>query len=122
MMKTNYCALVIAVLLLMSSTTRAADWPQWRGPHRDGVSQETGLLQEWPAEGPQLLWQAIDIGEGYSTPAVIGDRIYLISNKGMEDEYVQALGIKDGKEIWRQRIGNVGVNKGPQYPGSRAPR
>ncbi|HEY1598604.1 MAG TPA: PQQ-binding-like beta-propeller repeat protein [Pirellulales bacterium] len=119
-MKPNGSVLAILVLVLVSSVTRAADWPQWRGPHRDGISQETGLLQEWPAEGPSLAWQAIDIGEGYSTPAIVGDRIYLISNKGMEDEYVQALDTKEGKEVWRQRIGNVGPNKGPQYPGSRS--
>ena len=58
---------------------------------RNGISQETGLLKEWPAEGPKLLWQAIDIGDGYSTPSIEGKRLYLISNKGMEDEYVQCL-------------------------------
>lgn len=110
---------VLAVVILCSSLS-AADWPQWRGPDRNGISQETGLLQEWPADGPKLLWQAIDIGSGYSTPAIVGNRIYLISNKGMEDEYVQCLNVDDGKELWRTRIGNVGPNKGPQYPGSRS--
>jgi outer membrane protein assembly factor BamB len=119
-MKSNIIFLAFMALIQVSSIAGAADWPQWRGPHRDGISQEIGLLQEWPAEGPQLVWQAIDIGEGYSTPAVVGNRIYLISNKGMEDEYVQALDTKEGKEVWRQRIGNVGPNKGPQYPGSRS--
>lgn len=57
---------------------RAEDWPQWRGPHRDGISKETGLLKVWPAEGPKLLWQAKDLGEGYSTPSVVGNRIYVI--------------------------------------------
>ncbi len=113
-------SLAILGVVLSGSLLRAADWPQWRGPERNGVSQETGLLKDWPADGPKLVWQAIDIGSGYSTPAVVGDRIYLISNKGMEDEYVQALSATDGKEVWRSRIGNVGVNKGPQYPGSRS--
>jgi len=112
--------LFAAGFCLLSSTTHAADWPQWRGPERNGISQETGLLQEWPADGPKLLWQAIDIGDGYSTPAVVGNRLYLISNQGMENEYVQALDVADGKEVWRARIGNVGPNKGPQYPGSRS--
>ncbi len=110
----------IAVLCSFSSLAVAADWPQWRGPQRNGVSRETGLLREWPAEGPKLLWQRTDIGEGYSTPAVVGDRLYLLSNKGMDDEFVQALSIADGKQIWSTRIGKVGPNRGPQYPAARS--
>jgi outer membrane protein assembly factor BamB len=105
---------------LLALSAGAADWPQWRGPHRDGISQETGLLKAWPKGGPSLLWENKDIGYGFSTPAVAGDRLFLISNKGMDDEYVQALSAADGKQIWSRRIGKVGVNKGPQYPGSRS--
>jgi outer membrane protein assembly factor BamB len=112
------CVLTLTGLISLSAV--AADWPQWRGPHRDGISEETGLLKEWPKAGPKLLWQVKDIGSGYSTPAVAGDRIFLISNKGMDDEYVQALSTSDGKQIWSKHIGKVGVNKGPQYPGSRS--
>jgi outer membrane protein assembly factor BamB len=49
-----------------------------------------------------------DIGDGYSTPAVVGARIYLMSNRGMENEFVQALSTQDGKPIWTTRVGNVG--------------
>lgn len=112
--------LLVVVLSLASLTGLAADWPQWRGPNRDGISSETGLLQSWPEGGPKLLWQAKDIGDGYSTPAVVGDRLFLISNRGVENEFVQALSAKDGGEVWAQRIGNVGPNQGPQYPGSRS--
>ena len=52
-------------LLGMCSLASAADWPQWRGPERNGVSKESGLLQEWPAGGPKLLWQVKDIGERF---------------------------------------------------------
>ena len=85
-----------------------SDWPQWRGPQRNGISQERGLLKQWPAEGPKLLWQVNDIGDGYSTPAVVGTRIYLMSNRGMENEFVQALSTLDGKPVWTTRVGNVG--------------
>ncbi len=111
---------VVATSCLFVGAAQAADWPQWRGPERNGISPETGLLKEWPAAGPKLLWQAEGIGDGYSTPAVVGGRMYLISNQGMENEYLQALDVADGKEVWRTRIGNVGPNKGPQYPGSRS--
>ena len=86
--------------LLFSFVATASDWPQWRGPQRTGISQETGLLKEWPKDGPKLLWQISDIGEGYATPAVVGARLYLLSNRGMENESVEALSVKDGKKLW----------------------
>jgi outer membrane protein assembly factor BamB len=100
---------------------RAADWPQWRGPQRNGISAETGLLAEWPKEGPRLVWQIKDIGSGYSTPSVVGDRLYLLSSQGTNDEFVQALDAKDGKQVWSQRIGKVGnPNQQPNYPAARS--
>ena len=63
---------------------------QWRGPDRDGISKETGLLHEWPAAGPSLVWQLTDVGNGYSTPSIAEGRIYLLGNQGMDDEFVQA--------------------------------
>jgi outer membrane protein assembly factor BamB len=98
-----------------------SDWPQWRGPERDGTSQERGLLKQWPAGGPKLLWQVNDIGDGYSTPAVVGKRIYLMSNVGMENEFVQALSTENGKPVWTTRVGNVGnPNQNPSYPKARS--
>ena len=100
---------------------QAADWPQWRGPQRDGISAETGLLKEWPKEGPRLVWQVKDIDSGYSTPSVVGDRLYLLSNQGTNDEFVQALDAKDGKRLWSQRIGKVGnPDQQPNYPAARS--
>ena len=99
----------------------AADWPQWRGPNRDGHSQEKGLLKEWPADGPKLLWQVTDAGSGYSTPAVVGDRLYLLANEGLENEFVAALATRDGKRIWSTRLGNVGQPKqDPNMPAARS--
>ena len=63
--------------LVLALVAAASDWPQWRGPHRTGISQETGLLKEWPQGGPKLLWQMPDIGDGYATPAVAGSRCWL---------------------------------------------
>jgi outer membrane protein assembly factor BamB len=113
--------LAFGVTMLGLCVLLAASWPQWRGPKRDGISTEDGLLQQWPAEGPKLLWQLTDIGDGYSTPAVVGNRIYLLSNEGMDNEFVQALDVDDGQQIWEQRIGNVGLpDQEPKYPGSRS--
>jgi outer membrane protein assembly factor BamB len=98
-----------------------ADWPQFRGPQRSGVSQEQGLLKEWPKEGPKLVWQLKDIGDGYGAPAVVGERLYLISSKGLDNEFVQALSTRDGKQIWATTIGKVGnPDQKPPYPKARS--
>jgi outer membrane protein assembly factor BamB len=89
----------------------AADWPQWRGPQRNGVSSETGLRREWPKPGPRLVWQANDSGDGYSAPSVVGNRIYVLSSRGPDNEFVQALATKDGKPIWATTLGKVGNPK-----------
>ena len=107
---TAFCLCFSAVSVTRPANMAAStfDWPQWRGPERNGISKERGLLKQWPAEGPKLLWQVNDIGDGYSTPAVVGTRIYLMSNRGMENEFVQALSTQDGRTIWTTRVGNVG--------------
>jgi outer membrane protein assembly factor BamB len=109
---------VLAVCLLVLSAW-ADDWPQWRGPTRTGVSKETGLLKVWPKDGPKLLWKAKEIGGGFSTPAIVGDRIYLMADRAGE-EFLLALSVKDGEKVWSTPIGKVGPNKGPQYPGTRS--
>ena len=119
-MKIRWLTLAAVVLAGASLTSSADDWPQWRGPHRNGISEETGLLQNWPAGGPMLLWQVADLGGGYSTPSVVGDRIYLVNDKGNDNESVQALSTADGSIVWSTRIGKVGQNRGPQYPGARS--
>jgi outer membrane protein assembly factor BamB len=102
-------------------TEDSYDWPGWRGPDRNGISGETGLLQEWPAEGPKLLWQIQNAGDGFSTPAIVGSRIYMISNQGMENEYVAALSVEDGKTLWTTRLGNVGKpDQQPNFPMARS--
>jgi outer membrane protein assembly factor BamB len=95
------------------------DWPGWRGADRTGVSTETGLLQEWPESGPALLWKATDLGEGFSTPSIAGERVYLMGSKGGE-EYLVALDAKGGKQVWSTKVGPVGKDGPPSYPGPRS--
>jgi outer membrane protein assembly factor BamB len=112
---------VLSLSLAASFSSQANDWPQWRGPKRDGISEEKALFPEWVTNGPQLLWEVKDIGEGFSTPAVVGDRIYLLGNKGLEDEFVVALSIRDGSRIWSKTLGKVGEpNQQPAYPAARS--
>jgi outer membrane protein assembly factor BamB len=100
---------------------RADDWPQWRGPHRDGKSAERGLLAAWPAGGPPLVWQVKNLGDGYGAPAVAQGRIYLLSNEGLENERVQALSLADGSLLWSTTLGKVGnPDQRPSYPAARS--
>jgi outer membrane protein assembly factor BamB len=77
----------------------SVDWPQWRGPNRDGVSRETGLLKQWPAQGPRLVWKASGVHDGYSSMAVTGGRLYTMGARG-DTEYVLALDASSGKQLW----------------------
>lgn len=97
----------------------AADWPQWRGPDRTGVSHESGLLQSWPAGGPKLVWKARGLGEGYTTPSVAKGRIYGMGLYG-GDEAVWALNAQTGDMIWHTRIAGLTQLDGPQ--GGNGPR
>ncbi len=125
-MKTIYRHKTLVLISLLGAPffaplVHANDWAQWRGPNRDGISQETGLLQEWPAAGPKLLWQSSDIGYGFSTPAVSGPRLYLMSNEGNDSEFARAYNVADGKIVWSTRIGKVGnPQQNPNYPGARS--
>jgi outer membrane protein assembly factor BamB len=110
--------LALATILLSNVFPAAsADWPQWRGPQRDGISPETGLLKEWPTNGPPLVWKSTGLGGGYTTPAVAGGHIYGAGYRG-EDEAVWCLDAKDGKELWSVTTGpaarNIGYPDGPR--------
>jgi outer membrane protein assembly factor BamB len=114
-------AFTLCASLLVNVSVEASDWLEWRGANRDGKSSETGLLQSWPEGGPALVWQIEGVGGGYSTSAVKGDRLYLVTSVGLENEYVRALNASDGSVIWSTRIGSVGApNQKPSYTGSRS--
>jgi len=120
-MVSRYFALALLAAVVITHSVSAADWPQWRGPLRDGTSQETGLLDHWPDGGPRLVWQIDDVGDGYSTPSAVGGRLYVLTNEGVEDEFVRAYAAADGSEIWTTRIGKVGnPDQQPPYAASRS--
>ena len=98
---------------LIASTE--ADWPQWRGPRRDAISSETGLLDAWPEGGPKLLWKAAGMGKGWCSPIVTGGQIYIVGDAGGELR-IFALGL-DGKVKWQ--VTNGKAWKKP-FPGGRA--
>lgn len=102
-----------ATVAAISSAATAADWPQWRGPNRDGKSGDTGLLKSWPADGPKLLWKLEDVGAGYGQPVVIGDKFYLTgssSNKKNGKDSIVCLSAKDGSKVWEKEITTANGN------------
>lgn len=96
-------AMGLALSAFVGVQAPAADWPQFRGALRDGVSPEGGLLAPWPAGGPQELWRR-PIGEGYSAISIVGDRLYTMyagDHAGKPVEFAAALDAKSGAELWR---------------------
>lgn len=108
----------LALVLLAALPLAAAepDWPQFRGPHRDGLSPDTGLLQTWPADGPPLAWKAEGVGTGFSSVAVVGDKVVTMGDVG-DACHVFAVRRADGKKVWQAKVGKAGGGGG--YPGPR---
>ncbi|HKG79614.1 MAG TPA: PQQ-binding-like beta-propeller repeat protein [Pyrinomonadaceae bacterium] len=103
--------LLLAIALLAGVAHQAvaqpgANWPQWRGPNRDGISKETGLLKQWPAEGPALVWKAAGAGRGYSSFSVSNGNLYTMGLRG-DREFVVAFDIATGKEAWATAHGSA---------------
>lgn len=94
------------------------DWPQWRGVNRDGHSQDTGLLKQWPEGGPKLAWKATGLGIGYTNVSVVGNRIFAMGDKD-DSSCVIALNKTDGKPLWTAKVGKGGA---PGWGGFAGPR
>jgi outer membrane protein assembly factor BamB len=95
-------------LLALAVAASAADWPQFRGPHRDGISAEAHLAKAWPAAGPRVLWR-VPLGAGYSHLAVAGGRIYTLYNSG-NDDLLASFDAATGKRLWAVRLDARFVN------------
>ena len=98
------CITLTSVVVASSiAIAGAEDWPQFRGPARDGMSRETGLLRQWPADGPKVLW-TVPVGQGYAGAAILGGRVYHNDYDEKKNEWgVWARSLADGKEIWHYK-------------------
>jgi outer membrane protein assembly factor BamB len=97
-MKRN-APVVVLLSFAAIAALRADDWPQWRGPKRDGVSVERGLLKDWPAGGPPLVWRASGAGTGFSSFSVAHGRLYTLGARS-GTEYLIAYDVATGKKMW----------------------
>ncbi|NCG28829.1 MAG: PQQ-binding-like beta-propeller repeat protein [Verrucomicrobiales bacterium] len=118
-MKLTTLAIFISLIIfnLFTSNTKAEDWPQWRGSNRDGICKEQDLLKEWPKAGPMLTWKAKGLGIGFSSIAIMQGKLYTLGDL-KDGSYAIALNEKNGKIIWKTRIGKDGGHRG--YPGTRS--
>ena len=115
-LKTASAAVVLStVLAIVTVSTSGADWPQFHGPDRDNKSRDTGLLKTWPTGGPSRIWEAVGIGQGYSTVAIAAGRIY---TTGAIDGHcvITALDMH-GSKVWTRRNGTAWKRS---YPGTRS--
>jgi len=86
------------------------DWSQWRGPDRSGRSTETGLLGQWPADGPPRVWSVSNVGVGIGSVAVRGDQLFVQGIQGGQSA-VSALRRSDGTRLWVRSLGAAGQNR-----------
>ena len=82
----------------------AGDWPQFRGPKGDDISTDTGLLKEWPSDGPKKLWVYDGAGMGYSSFSIVGGKLYTLGTRDA-DSYAVCVDIATGKEVWATKFG-----------------
>ncbi|MHC4566583.1 MAG: PQQ-binding-like beta-propeller repeat protein [Planctomycetota bacterium] len=95
---------------LLASTCRAGDWPQWRGPNRDGICTETGLLKSWPEDGPKLLWELAGLGRGYSSLAIVDGRFYTMGDVSVESgkkQCILAYDLSTHERLWAAEVGKT---------------
>jgi outer membrane protein assembly factor BamB len=107
----------LGMVAALGGQSPGTDWPQWRGPDRTGVSQESGLLKQWPASGPAVVWSASNLGAGYGSVAVKDERVFVQGLKGSQSA-VSSLNRADGKVVWSKALG--GTSYGNQGPGPRS--
>jgi outer membrane protein assembly factor BamB len=101
-----------------STTANAAEgeWPQYRGPNRDNISTEKGLLETWPADGPKLAWKQTGLGDGYSSVAIANGKLFTMGNRG-NDEMLLAFNVSTGEPLWATKTGRAytdGTGNGPR--------
>ena len=117
------CGLILVALAIpWTAATEGGDgtsynWPTWRGPNRDAVSAETGLLREWGQDGPPLQWEAHGLGEGYSSISIASGRIYTMGRRRGET-FLIALDVEDGKELWATPVAGRNPNCTPTVDGN----
>ena len=92
---------MLICFVLLATAASADEWPQWRGPHRDGVWHETGLVEKFAGDKLRLRWR-VPVANGYSGPTVADGRVYVTDRlvEPKQVERVHAFDWRDGKSLW----------------------
>ena len=108
----------VAVALGLSGATASlqpqasrGNWPGWRGPLRDGISTETGLLTSWPQGGPPKIWTTTGLGQGYASVSVVSGRIFTTGDRS-DGQYAFAVDEASGKLLWSTKLGRSNTEEG----------
>ena len=109
---------IITILVITGMELKAQDWPQWRGPNREGIYKATGLNLDWSQKKPTLLWTFRQAGSGYSAPTIVGTTLYCQGGSDGKD-FAFALDTKTGKLKWKQELGDEFVDPGNRGNGPR---
>ena len=112
--RTTVAIVIGTFFCFLSTISFAADWPQWLGPNRDGISSETGWSSSWPGDGPKEVWR-LSVGTGFSSMAVSNGRLYTMGNADNTDT-VYCLNADTGAEIWKHSYACAA--KGGGHPGT----
>ncbi len=115
----TWAAVALAAVACAWQGAAADDWPDWRGPNRDGICKETGLLDRWPEGGPPLVWHVTGLGRGYSTVVVSRGKVFTTGQRG-DGVYLIALDEATGRKLWETRFAPRGkANSTPVVDGQR---
>ena len=107
-MSVRFIVPALVVCALLSNVCSSEDWPSWRGPNRDDISTETGLLNTWPEGGPVKLWTSKDAGLGYSGVSIANGVLFTMGADGTTEEsneFVIAINVESGEKIWQTNVG-----------------
>lgn len=115
-MKRRLVYLEMLLISLLTTSVTAQNQYGWRGPNRDGIYPETGLLKTWASEGPEQLWETLDVGKGHSGPVIVGDRLYITGLNEDEDKEIFSAYTLDGKKLYQITYGSPWTKS---YPDAR---
>jgi outer membrane protein assembly factor BamB len=113
-MKTQ--VILIAAIVMITTGSTLADWPQYLGPNRNSISDQKGILRSWPENGPEVLW-TVTVGIGFGGPVVKDGNVYLLDRDDKVGDNLRCLDLSNGKELWNFAYDAPGS---VMFPGSRS--
>ena len=115
-MKKRKLFIPVMLLLVSLANVYAQDWPQYLGPNRNSISDQQGILRNWPQTGPEVLW-TVQVGIGYGGSVVKNSKVYLLDRNDKVGDNLRCFDLSSGKELWNFAYNAPGS---VMFPGSRS--